>query len=164
MDVQSLKSLAIIREDLVSSIPLEHQKTQKIKWTAPIEEEQNTDEDVDIIDKEGQEEHTSHVVTEEEREIIDMVQEFKYMMVEEEEARESDAIDEEDFEIEVLFDFTKIGMQDSLGQDALVNEEYNEVFIIYDVLVMIEWYVWLYDLLFVLIYHKYMFLFDLINI
>ena len=86
MNVQSLKYLAIIQEDLVRSIPLEHQKTQKTKWTAPIEEEQNTDEDVVIFDEEGQEEQISQVVTEEEREMIDMVQEFEDMMVEEEHA------------------------------------------------------------------------------
>ena len=37
MNVQSLKSLEIIREYLIRSIPLEHQKTRKIKRTAPSE-------------------------------------------------------------------------------------------------------------------------------
>ena len=65
MDVQSFKSLAIIQEDSVRSIPLEHQNTRKIKRTAPIEEEKKSDEDVVITDKEGQDKETAQVVTEE---------------------------------------------------------------------------------------------------
>ena len=54
MDVQTLKSMSIIQEYLVRSITLEHQKVRKRKLTAPIKEEQNTDYDVVIIDKEVQ--------------------------------------------------------------------------------------------------------------
>ena len=70
--------------------------------------------------------------------MINMVQEFEAMMAEEEDAGDLDAKDQEEFEIEVLFDFTKLGNQDSSGQDEMVNKEDNEVFSINNALVMIE--------------------------
>ena len=85
--------MEIVREDLVRSIPFEHQKTRKIKWTAPSEEEKNTDEGVVIIEEEGQYEKTDQIATEEEREMINMVQEFEAMMIEEEDAGDLDAKD-----------------------------------------------------------------------
>ena len=54
MDVQSLKTLEIIREDLVRGVLLEHQKTRKRGKTALSEEEQKIEYDVVIIDKEVQ--------------------------------------------------------------------------------------------------------------
>ena len=70
--------------------------------------------------------------------MIDMVQEFEAMMVEEEDAGDSEDEDEEESEIQVLFDCTKLGNQDSSGQDAVVNKEDNEVFSVNAVLVTIQ--------------------------
>ena len=70
--------------------------------------------------------------------MIDMVQEFEAMMVEEEDAGDSEDEDEEESEIQVLFDCTKLGNQDSSGQDEVVNKEDNEVFRVNNALAMIE--------------------------
>ena len=70
--------------------------------------------------------------------MIDMVQEFEAMMVEEEDAGDSEDEDEEEAEIQVLFDCTKLGNQDSSGQDAVVHKEKNEVFSIDDIFAMIQ--------------------------
>ena len=66
-----------------------------------------------------------------------MFQDFEATMVEEEDAEYSDAEDEEEFEIEVLFDFTKLGKKDISVQDAMVNKEDNEVFRLDNVLSVI---------------------------
>ena len=81
---------------------------------------------------------TDQIATEEEREMINMVQEFESMMVEDEDAGDSDAEDEEQFEIEVLFEFTKFVKQDRSGQYVVVDKEYNEVFSVNNVLFIIQ--------------------------
>ena len=60
------------------------------------------------------------------------------MMVEEEDGGDSDTEDEEAFKIEVLFDFTKFGKQDISVQDAVVDEEDNDVFSVDNILSMTE--------------------------
>ena len=60
------------------------------------------------------------------------------MMVEEEDVGDSDTEEEEKFEIEVLFDFTKFGKQDISVQDAVVDEEDNDVFSVDNILSMTE--------------------------
>ena len=133
-----MKSLEIIWEDLYT------------KWRRG----KKTDKDVVIIDKEGQDKQTNRVVAEEKHEMINMVQEFESMMIEEEDAGDLDAKEAEEFEIEVLFDSTKFWKKESLRKDVVVDIEENDMLSVDDVLSMIEWYIQLYDLLFVWIYHK----------
>ena len=70
--------------------------------------------------------------------MINMVQEFEAVMVEEEDTGEQDAKDEEEFEIEVLFDFTKFGKHYSSGQDSMDDKEDNYVFSVDVVFAMIQ--------------------------
>ena len=119
-----------------------------------MEKGKKTDKDVVIIDKEGQDKQTNRVVAEEKHEMINMVLEFESMMIEEEDAGDLDAKEAEEFEIELLFDSTKFWKKESLRKDVVVDIEENDMLSVDDVLSMIEWYIQLYDLLLVWIYHK----------
>ena len=70
--------------------------------------------------------------------MINMVQEFEAVMVEEEDTGEQDAKDEEEFEIEVLFDLTKFEKHYSSGQDSMDDKEDNYVFSVDVVFAMIQ--------------------------